>query len=53
MWTDALFIIFWMTFVSVGAILVVRHESAQSLRETDERIAEIDRELKRRAAPAE
>jgi hypothetical protein len=53
MWTDAAFIIFWMTIVSVGAILVARHESAKLQKETDARLAEIDRELKRRATPAE
>jgi hypothetical protein len=36
-----------------GAILVVRYESEKNLRETDARLAEIARELKRRATPAE
>jgi hypothetical protein len=53
MWADALFIILWMTFVSVGAILVARHEFNQNVKETKARIAEIDRKFKRRAAAAE
>lgn len=53
MWVDALFIVFWLTFISVGAILVARHEFNQDRKETKDRIAEITRELKRRATPAE
>ncbi|WP_271893605.1 hypothetical protein [Candidatus Phyllobacterium onerii] len=53
MLANTIFIIFWMTIISVGAILVARHEVNQSQKETDDRIAEITRELKRRATPAE
>ncbi|UXN60546.1 hypothetical protein [Phyllobacterium zundukense] len=43
MWTDALFIIFWLIVVGVGAILVAEHESKQSLRQMNDRIAEINK----------
>lgn len=53
MWVNAVFLIFCMTFVSVGAILAVKYGSEKSTKEMKRRIAEIDREFKRRATPAE
>ena len=53
MLANTIFIIFWMTVISLGAILVARHEVNQSRKETNDRLAEISRELKRRTTPAE
>jgi len=40
-------------YAAAKSAAVARHEVNQSQKETDDRLAEIDRELKRRAAPAE
>ncbi|TDQ28333.1 hypothetical protein DEV91_110175 [Phyllobacterium brassicacearum] len=50
---DILSLLFWMTCVSLGAMLWAQYESEKVQKETDERIAEINRELRRRTAPAE
>lgn len=50
---DFFSLMFWITFIGVAAMLLAKYESARILKNTDERLAAITRELKRRATPAE
>lgn len=50
---DIISLMFWITFIGVMAMLLAKYESERISKNTDERLAEIARELKRRATPAE
>ncbi|MHC1549490.1 hypothetical protein [Phyllobacterium sp. K27] len=50
---DVFSLMFWMTVIGFMAILLATYESDKIQKSTDERLAEIAKELKRRVTPAE